>query len=133
MSIALIARLILGVPLVVFGLNTFLHFMEPPGDLSPAAMAFLTALEDSGYLMQLKSGVEVVSGAMILSGIFLPFGLTIVAPVLVNIVAFHVFLDDPMMGIIGYVMTLCALYLAFAYRASFADVLSPLAKRSGAS
>jgi uncharacterized membrane protein YphA (DoxX/SURF4 family) len=131
MSIALIARLILGLPLVVFGLNGFLHYFEPPVELPVAGMAFLEALEATGYMLPLVSGTEVLSGVMILTGLFLPLGLTLIAPVLVNIVSFHVYLDDPKNGAVGYVMTLCALILAWSYRSSFAGVLAPFAQRSG--
>ena len=124
----LLARLLLGAPLIIFGLNGFLHFMEPPGEFPPEAISFLTALNESGYLMPLKSAIEVAAGVMILTGLFLPLGLTLFAPILVNIVAFHIYLDDPMNGVLGYAMLLLELFLVFAYAQSFAVVLKALPK-----
>jgi uncharacterized membrane protein YphA (DoxX/SURF4 family) len=124
----LTARVLLGAPLIVFGLNGFLNFLEQPNDFSPAATAFLTALNDSQYLLPLKSGVEVASGVMILTGLFLPLGLTLFAPILVNIVAFHLYLDDPVKGIVGYAMLLLELFLVWAYAPSYRGVLAVLGR-----
>ena len=124
----LTARVLLGAPLIVFGLNGFLNFLEPPGDMSPEAGAFITALGNSEYLLPLKSGVEVASGVMILTGLFLPLGLTLFAPILVNIVGFHLYLDDPVKGVVGYVMVLLELFLVWAYAPSFRGVLAALGR-----
>jgi hypothetical protein len=121
-----IARVLMGGMLLLFGLNGFLHFMETPADYSPEAMAFLGALAESGYLFPLKSAVMVVSGATILTGLFAPLGLILFAPVLVNIIAFHVVLDDPAAGgaMPGYLLLVLGLFLAWYYRPSFRGVLS---------
>jgi len=126
MKIAIVAaRLLLGLPLVVFGLNGFLHFIEPPADGMPErAVDFLAALEGSGYLVELKSAVEVVAGLMLLLGRFVPFALVVFAPIMVNIVAFHLFLDEPAKGVVGYVMLGLHLFLAWAYWPSFRGVLA---------
>jgi uncharacterized membrane protein YphA (DoxX/SURF4 family) len=123
-----IARILLGAPLIVFGLNGFLNFLGQQGDFSPQASAFLTALKDSQYLLPLKSGVEVVSGVMILTGLFLPLGLTLFAPILVNIVGFHLYLDDPVKGVLGYAMLLLELFLVWAYAPSYRGVLAALGR-----
>lgn len=125
MKAVLVARLLLAVPLLVIGLNGFLHFMEPPGELPAEATAFLGALDATGYLLPLKSGVLTVCGAMLLTGLFAPLALVLFAPVLVNIVAFHVYLDDPMNGIVGYVLLALELFLAWAYSPSFRGLLHP--------
>ena len=51
------------------------------------------ALMDSGYVMQLMSAFEVVAAVMLLAGRFVPLAIALLAPILVNIVAFHLFLD----------------------------------------
>ena len=123
-----IARILLGAPLIVFGLNGFLNFLGQPPEFTPEAGAFLTALENSQYLLPLKSGVEVASGVMILTGLFLPLGLTLFAPILVNIVGFHLYLDDPIKGVVGYAMLLLELFLVWAYAPSYRGVLSALGR-----
>ena len=63
---------------------------EPPEPAS--AGAFLGALFSTGYMFPLIKGTETLAGALLLSNRFVPLALTLLAPVLVNIVAFHVFL-----------------------------------------
>ena len=127
----LIARILLGLPLIVFGLNGLLHFKETPADYPLQATAFLDALVDSGYLFPLKSIIEVACGGMLVLGLFVPLALILFAPILVNIVAFHVYLDDPVnfaSAGIGYVMLVLELFLAWAYGPSFRGVLAPVGR-----
>ena len=74
------ARVLLGLVFVVFGLNGFLHFIEPP-EMNEAAGALMGVLVGTGYFMAVVKLVEVVSGLMILTGKFLPLGLILLAPV----------------------------------------------------
>jgi len=117
-----IARYALGFVFVVFGLNGFLHFLPQPPMSGPAA-DFAGALFVTGYMFPLIKGTEVVAGALLLSNRFVPLALALLAPVLVNIVAFHVFLAK---GGVGLPLALAALelYLAYAYRRAFAPMLA---------
>src|SRR3954467_15524342 len=85
------ARIALGAGFFTFGLNGFLHFipMPPP---PPAAGSFLGAMIATGYLLPLVKGTEVVSSLLLLGNRYVPLALALLAPVLVNIVAFHLFL-----------------------------------------
>ena len=87
------ARVLLGWIFVVFGLNGFFHFIQPP-EMSEAAGSLMGALVATGYFMVVVKLVEVVSGLMILTGRFLPLGLVLLAPVSVNILLLHIFLDQ---------------------------------------
>jgi len=115
------ARLVLGAGFVVFGLNGFFGFVPAP-PLPEAASAFAGALATSGYLFPLLKATEVIAGSMLLSNRFVPLALTLLAPVLVNIVAFHVFLM-PAGSAIPLVLLAAELYLAYIYRAAFAPML----------
>jgi uncharacterized membrane protein YphA (DoxX/SURF4 family) len=84
-------RTLFGLAFLVFGMNKFLHFIPNPQE-SPVAMDFLGALFRTGYFLPLLAATEIVSGALLLSGIFAPFALALIAPVIVNIFMFHVFL-----------------------------------------
>ncbi len=91
---ALVARILLGLIFFVFGLNGFFHFI-PPESMPPmpeAAGAFMGALVNSGYMIYLIKIVEVVGGALLLSGFYVPLALLILAPGLYNILLFHAFL-----------------------------------------
>jgi uncharacterized membrane protein YphA (DoxX/SURF4 family) len=124
-----VARVLLGVVFVVFGLNGFLHFLpQPPAP--PRAMAFGGALAASGYLFPLLKATEVVAGALLLLG-FVPIALTLLAPIIVNIVAFHLFLAPGNYALVGFVLA-AELYLAFVHRAAFAPLFVRPAARARA-
>src|SRR5713226_3273503 len=86
-----ILRTLFGLAFLVFGMNKFLHFIPNPQE-PQAAMDFFGALFRTGYFLPLLAATEIVSGALLLSGIFAPFALVLIAPVIVNIFMFHVFL-----------------------------------------
>ena len=122
----IIARVLLGLLFVVFGLNGFLHFIPLP-PLPDKAGNLLGAFAAAGYMFPLIKGTEVLAGLALLSGRFVPLALTVLAPVVVNIAAFHLFLTP---GDVGLALLLVALeaYLAYAYRGSFRAVLAAGAK-----
>lgn len=119
-----IARVLLGLMFLVFGLNGFLNFIPQPKDPIPeGAMAFVGAMMKTGYLFQLVKGTEVVVGALLLLNRFVPLALAFLAPVIVNIVAFHAFLA-PSGAAMTVVILGLELYLAWAYRSAFRGMLA---------
>lgn len=119
----LAARLLMGLIFVVMGLNGFLNFLPQPSTPFPErAVAFLGALYATGYMIPLVSGTQVIVGALLLSNRFVPLALTIIAPVIVNIVAVHAFLAPTAAGLALVVLVL-ELYLAWAYRDSYRPML----------
>jgi uncharacterized membrane protein YphA (DoxX/SURF4 family) len=118
--VAIIARILLGLVFFVFGLNGFLHFMPNPPP-TPAAGAFFGALAATGYMFALIFGAQVIGGALLLLGLMVPLALTILAPVIVNIVAFHVFLSPALLPM-ALVVAALELFLAWHYRAAFASL-----------
>lgn len=123
-----VARSLLGLVFLVFGLNYFVQFMAMPPLSGPPA-AFMGALFASGYMFPLVKGVEVVGGALLLAGRFVPLALLLLAPVVVNIAAFHVFLTPGEVGLSAALVGLLA-FLGYAYRDSFRGVLDPNAAPS---
>jgi putative oxidoreductase len=86
--VAIIARILLGLTFFVFGLNGFLNFMHGP--LPPGlAGTFLTTLMVS-HFVYFVSGVQVIAGVLLLVNQFVPLALALLAPVLYNILAFHI-------------------------------------------
>jgi hypothetical protein len=116
-----VARWLLGAGFFVFGLNGFLHFLPPP-PLPAAAGSFLGALVATGYMFPLIKGTEVLAGALLLGNRFVPLALALLAPVLVNIVAFHAALAPAGLAL-PLVLITAELYLAYAYRAAYAPML----------
>ncbi|HEX6271592.1 MAG TPA: DoxX family protein [Polyangiaceae bacterium] len=120
------ARLTLGLVFTVFGLNGFLHFLpQPPA--APEAAAFGGALAATGYMFPLIKGTELVAGLLLLAGRAVPFALTLLAPIVVNIVAFHLFLD-PAGSALGLATLALGLYLAWTERAVFAPLFASRAR-----
>ena len=121
--VIVIARVLLGLVFLVYGSNAFLHFIEMP-PMQGQAGAFITALASSGY-MYVIALLQVVGGLCLLLGArFVPLGLTLLGPVIVNIVLYHVFLDPS-----GLPMAICisafALFLLWIYRFKFPAIFQP--------
>jgi hypothetical protein len=115
------ARLIQGAAFFTFGLNGFLHFLPMP-PAPAAAGSFLGALVATGYMLPLIKGTEVLTGLLLLGNRFVPLALTLIAPVLVNILAFHTFLAPAGLAL-PLVLLATELYLAWSYREAFAPML----------
>jgi putative oxidoreductase len=115
------ARLFLGLVFTVFGLNFFLHFLPTPLP-PPRAASFAGALFGSGYFFPLLKTVEVAAGLALLSGRFVTLALAVLAPIVINIVAFHLFLA-PSGAALALAVLAAELYLAWTYRAAFAPML----------
>ena len=116
-----VARIGLGLVFGLFGLNKLVPFLPQPPISGPPA-EFFGALVATGYMLPLLALTEIVAGVMLLSGRFVPLALTLLAPVIVNIVAFHVFLAPGGLGLPLMVLGL-ELYLAWQYRDAFAPML----------
>lgn len=116
-----IVRSLLGLLFVVFGANGFFHFipMPPPKGL---AGDFMKALSMSHYF-DVIAFLQITGGALLLAGRFVPLGLTLLGPVIVNILLFHVFLDPAGLPMAVFVAGL-ALVLLWHHRAHFAGLLS---------
>jgi putative oxidoreductase len=117
----LVARLLLGAVFVVFGLTKVLHFIPQPMHAGAAATYF-AGLAASGYIFPLLIVIEVVAGALLIAGRFVPLALTLLAPVLVNIAGFH-FVLAPEGAPVALVLLALELYLAWFYRSAFAPLL----------
>jgi uncharacterized membrane protein YphA (DoxX/SURF4 family) len=119
-----IARILLGLPLFIFGLNAFFNFIpQPTTPLPEGATAFAGALMKSGYMMQLIGLTQLIVGLFLLSNRFVPLALALFAPFMVNSLAFHIFLEHT--GLIMAVIFLALeLYLAWSYRQAYRPMLA---------
>jgi hypothetical protein len=114
-----VARILLGLPLTVFGLNGFLNFIpQPEVALPERAAAFVGALVASGYMMPLIAGTHLLVGVLLLVNRAVPLALVVFAPFMVHSVAFHLFLERSGLPM-ACVFLAVELYLAWVYRASF--------------
>lgn len=123
-----IVRVLMGLPLVVFGLNGFLNFIPPPeGGLPPAAAQFSQALLESGYMMPLIGATQIIVGVLLLVNRFVPLALVLFAPFIVNSVAFHLALERSGLVPAGVFLAF-ELYLTWAYRAAWKPLFTARAE-----
>lgn len=120
----LAARLILGLPFVVFGLNGFLHFI-PYQPMPGPAMDLMMAFMRSGYMMPFVAGTQVIAGLLLVSGFFVPLGLLLLAPMVAHIIMFHLFLTP---GIHNQILPLVILALGLFLASKYCKVFAPLLK-----
>ncbi len=118
----LVARVLVGLPFLVFGLDFFLKVLPMPTPQFPEnAGKFIGVLGASGYLTAVKV-LEVTGGALVLSGRLVPLGLVMLTPVAVNIALFEIFLvGQPGLGV---ALTGLCIFLVWAYRSHFAPVFA---------
>src|SRR5882672_5314178 len=84
---SVIARYLMGVIFLVFGLNGFLHFIPLPPP-SGVAGQFMGALYVSHFLWVIFA-FQVIPGVLLLVNRYVPLALAVLAPVIVNILCFH--------------------------------------------
>ncbi len=117
----IIARVLLGLEFIVFGLNAFLHFMPMP-PIPGDAGTFVGILFTSHYVIAVAL-LQVVGGALLLAGRFVPLGLTLLGPIIVNIFLFHLLLAPSGLPM-AIIVVLLESFLIWAYRSAFAGLFA---------
>lgn len=119
-------RILLG---LLFLLPGIIKLAVPFEVLAPnygAGEAFMTSLKGTGYLFTLLALTEITAGLLLLSNRFVPLALTLLAPIIVNIFFFHLFINA---SIQGWAVTLLVvgleLLLVARYRCVFAPFFAP--------
>jgi uncharacterized membrane protein YphA (DoxX/SURF4 family) len=118
--VTLIARLLLGLISVVFGLNGFLNFLNMGPMPSGLAGQFLAALALSHYYW-VVAALQVVGGALLLVNRFVPLALVLLGPVIVNIILYHVFLNPTGIAL-AIVVVILWLIVFYSYRQYFSGI-----------
>jgi hypothetical protein len=118
---ATIARYLLGVLFTVFGLNMFFNFIPAPPPPPGYAGQFSAVMMATHYMYAVGS-VMVVSGLLFLANLYVPLALVLLAPVLYNILIFHIVMNPSGIGM-GLFATLLWLLVAWYHREAFAGIL----------
>jgi putative oxidoreductase len=118
--VVLISRILLGLVFLVFGLNGFLMFI-PTGPL-PTGLAgqFVTVLLQSHYVLVI-SACQVAGGTLLLVNRYVPLGLTILGPIIVNILLYHLLLFHMGVGIAVVVAILWGI-VTYHHRQAFSGL-----------
>src|SRR5256885_15698829 len=120
-ALTIIARVLLRLSVVVFGSNIFLHFIPMPPPKPSPGTDFARALMESHY-MYVIGALQVIGGLLLLIGRWVPLGLTLLGPVIVNILLFPIFLQPTGLPM-AIVVSALALFLLWRYRANFTGLV----------
>ena len=112
-----ISRFLLAVVFTVFGLNGFLHFIPMPPPTGVAAQ-FMGAMFVTKYLLFVFA-IQLIAGVLLFIKRYVPLALTLLAPVIVNILLFHSLMAPSGLGL--------ALFVAILWGVVFASVRSAFA------
>jgi uncharacterized membrane protein YphA (DoxX/SURF4 family) len=119
-----VARVLMGFLFFASGLAGLLNVTpQPSTPLPEGAVAFADALMKTGYMMPLIFVTQFTAGTLLLANRFVPLALLLLAPFIVNSVAFHTFLEPSGLPIALVVLALEG-YLAWAYRKAFRPLLA---------
>lgn len=115
-----VARTVFGLLFLISGVGYFGQFFAPPPP-PEAALPFMTGLAAGGYFFPLLKTVELVAGLALVVNRFVPLALLLLAPILVNIAAYHLMLAPP--AGLSIALIVVHLYLAWTHRSVFAPLL----------
>src|SRR5580704_5964196 len=118
----IIARILLGLVFTVFGSNAFLHFIPIPPMSGPSG-DFMMAMINTHYVY-VVGFCQVAGGLILLIGRYVPLGLTLLGPVIVNILTYHICMNHEGWQMASVVAAL-ALFLLWRHRTNFAGLLKP--------
>jgi putative oxidoreductase len=121
-----IAGILLGLCFLAASIPVLFNIITIPKmpDGTPAA-SFMAAFVPTGYIKFVKM-FELIGGLLVLVPRLRNVGLLLLGPVIINIIAFHLLVDDPkellnpMLGVI----ILCALFLFWNARNKFSGLLN---------
>jgi uncharacterized membrane protein YphA (DoxX/SURF4 family) len=82
----------LGLVFVGAGVAAFVSGFATPPDLPENLKVFNAGMAATVYFMPLLKAVEIVCGVMLLSGLFVPLALVILAPIVIHIALVHAFM-----------------------------------------
>ena len=118
--VTLIARILLGLIFVVFGLNGFLNFLSMGPMPTGLAGQLVGALVLSHYFW-VVAALQIAGGALLLVNRFVPLALVLLGPVIVNIICYHVFLN-PSGAVVAAVVTVLWLIVFYGNRQHFSGI-----------
>lgn len=117
-----IARVLLGLMFLVFGLNGFLHFISQPPPPAGTASQFLGALGASHYMVPVFA-LQLIGGVLLLANRFVPLALVLLGPIIVNILLYHSLMAPAGLppGVVALVLWSVVFY---SVRSAFAGVFA---------
>ncbi|SRX52476.1 DoxX family membrane protein [Aequorivita sp. CIP111184] len=91
-----ILRIFLGLGLLFFGLSKMINFNFMPTHIYTGdAAIFIDSLSNTGYILKVIGTFEIFVGLLLLINKWVPFALLLLAPITLNVLLFHLFMDTP--------------------------------------
>jgi putative oxidoreductase len=118
--VTLIARILLGLAFVIFGVNGFIPFIPQP-PMPPGTAGQFSAVLAATHYMHVIFAIQLVAGVLFLINRFVPLALVLIGPVIVNILLFHIFMAPASIPP-GLVVTLLWFVVFFSVRSAFAGI-----------
>jgi putative oxidoreductase len=118
----IVARILLGLVFVVFGSNVWFQFLPAPPMKGPIG-AMMGAMFETHYI-HIIAAFQVLGGLILLIGRYVPLGLTLLGPIIVNILLIHILMEPSGLPI-ALIVAALALFLLWRYRANFAGLVKP--------
>ncbi|HEX4321772.1 MAG TPA: hypothetical protein VHZ52_12750 [Acidobacteriaceae bacterium] len=117
---SIVARVLLGLAFLIFGLNGFLNFIPAP-PMPDSPMKQFVDVFASSHWQQVISAIQVISAVLFLVGRYIPLALVFIGPVIFNILVFHILFAPSSIGP-GVFVTICWFVVFFRHRAAFAPL-----------
>jgi putative oxidoreductase len=114
-----IARYLLGLILLVFGLNGFFNFLHMPGPTGVAAQFFRAIFASHFYVVIFL--LQIASALLLLANRYVPLALTILGPIIFNIVCIQIFMIRAGLPL-AIVVSVLWLLVAFSVRSAFSGI-----------
>lgn len=120
----LIARILLGLIFFVFGIAGLFNLIPPPKEMPQDMLTFMNGMMAAKYFFPLVKITEIICGALLLIGAFVPLALIVLAPVVLNIILIHIFLDTSGLPVALFIGAL-EIYLAFFVK-PYSDIVKQI-------
>ena len=125
MKIAItISRVLLGMGFIIFGLNIVHPFIATPPPPEGSLAAQFVAVMVPSHWMLLVGVFQLLGGLLVVIGRTTPLGLVLLGPNLVNILAFHIFIEGGQGIAPGLVFSVLEIFLIYAYRGYFRGIFT---------
>jgi putative oxidoreductase len=112
-----IVRTLMGI-LFLFGSIVYFFNLFPVPEMTGKVKTFNDGMAATGYMMTLIKAVELVCGVLFVSGYAVPFATILIAPVIVNIFLFHLFLDPSTLAVAIF-LVFANIFVAYYYRNNY--------------
>jgi uncharacterized membrane protein YphA (DoxX/SURF4 family) len=116
-----IARILMGLIFLIFGLNKFLNFI--PAQMPPGTAGQFAGILFTTHYLWIIALIEIASAALLLLNRYVALALTLSGPVVVNILLFHALMAPSGLPI-GIVLAICWFTVFAGHRAAFSPLFA---------